>query len=101
MYAVLVLHTCAAVLCRCRTVFFPNSLEATVCVITLKHVLQPALLVNYYKALAVFALVHILTVFGLVCDVMSVMQLSIMEYKGNTLKEKLVRFASTEEKHNY
>ena len=51
-------------------------------------------------ALAVFALVHILTVFGLVCDVMSVMQLSIMEHNGITLKEKLVRFASIEEKPN-
>ena len=43
---------------------------------------------------------HIQTVFGLVCDVMSVMQLSIMEHNGINLKEKLVRFASIEEKHN-
>ena len=43
---------------------------------------------------------HILTVFGLVCDVMSVTQLSIMEHNGNNLKEKLVGFASIEEKYN-
>ncbi len=43
---------------------------------------------------------HILTVFCLVCDVMSVTQLSIMEHNGNKLKEKLVGFASIEEKHN-
>ena len=55
---------------------------------------------SFYKTLAVFALVHIQTVFGLVCDVMSVMQLSIMEHNGINLKEKLVRFASIEEKHN-
>ena len=44
---------------------------------------------------------HIQTVFGLVCDVMSVMQLSIMEHdNGINLKEKLVRFAIIEEKFN-
>ena len=43
---------------------------------------------------------HIQTVFDLVCNVMSVMQLSIMEHNGINLKEKLVRFASIEEKHN-
>ena len=43
---------------------------------------------------------HIQTVFDLVCDVMSVLQLSIIEHNGINLKEKLVRFASIEEKHN-
>ena len=43
---------------------------------------------------------HIQTVFDLVCDVMSVLQLSIMEHNGINLKEKLARFASIEEKHN-
>ena len=43
---------------------------------------------------------HIQTVFGLVCDVMSVMQLSIVEHNGINLKEKLIMFASIEEKHN-
>ena len=43
---------------------------------------------------------HFQTVFDLVCDVMSVLQLSIMEHNGINLKEKLVRFASIEEKHN-
>ena len=43
---------------------------------------------------------HIQTVFDLVCDAMSVLQLSIMEHNGINLKEKLVRFASNEEKHN-
>ena len=43
---------------------------------------------------------HIQTVFDLVCNVMSVMQLSIMEHNRINLKEKLVRFASIEEKHN-
>ena len=64
--------------------------------IILKHLLCYSTTSNDYKALAVFALTHILTVFGLVCDVMSVMQLSIMEHNGITLKEKLVRLASIE-----
>ena len=68
--------------------------------IILKHLLCCSTTSNDYMALAVFALAHILTVFGLVCDIMSVMQLSIMEHNGITLKEKLVRFASIEEKHN-
>ena len=63
----------------------------------MKHIICCSTTSNDYMALTVFALVHILTVFGLVCDVM---QLSIMEHNGITLKEKLVRFASIEEKHN-
>ena len=68
--------------------------------IILKQLLCCSTTSNDYMALAVFPLAHILTVFGLVCDVMSVMQLSIMEHNGIPLKEKLVRFASIEEKHN-
>ena len=83
-----------------RTGFFLEASRISVCMIILKHLSCCSTTSNDYMALAVFALVHILTVFGLVCDVMSVMQLSIMEHNGITLKEKLVRFASIEEKHN-
>ena len=41
---------------------------------------QPALIINLHKDLAAFALMHIQTAFGRVCDVMSVMQLNIMEH---------------------
>ena len=57
-------------------------------------------MITLNKTLAVYALVHIQTVFDLVCDVMSVMQPSIMEHNGIILKEKLDRFASIQEKHN-
>ena len=56
--------------------------------IILKHLLRYSTTSINDKALAAFALVLIQTVVGLVCDVMSVMQLSIMEHNGINLKEK-------------
>ncbi len=49
--------------------FFLEASRIFVCMIILKHLLCCSTTSNDNMALAIFALVHILTVFGLVCDV--------------------------------
>ena len=85
MYMVLVLLVQPS--SACTECFFLEASRISVCMIILKHLLCCSTTSNDHMALAVFALAHILTVFGLVCDVMLVMQLSIMQHNG---KEKLV-----------
>ena len=83
MYTVLVLLVQPSSACT-ECFFLESQQDISVCMIILKHLLCCSTTSNDYMALAVFALAHILTVFGLVCDVMSVMQLSIMEHNGIT-----------------